>query len=74
MGVYGHVLDDTLRLAGLCGPYRPRWDALLLDDSLALIAPPQRPQLRVDLAASGEGPAGLQRQERPISGAPNPAN
>jgi hypothetical protein len=58
----------------LRAPYRPRWDDALIDDSLALIAPPQRPQLRVDLAAIGEELAELQRQERPISGDPNPAN
>jgi aminoglycoside phosphotransferase (APT) family kinase protein len=60
--------------AGLHAPYRPRWDDVLVDDSLALIAPSQRPQLQVDLAAIGEELALLQRQERPISGDPNPAN
>jgi hypothetical protein len=60
--------------AGLQAHYRPRWDEALVDDVLALIAPPHRSQLRTHLAALEEELDQLQRQERPISGDPNPAN
>jgi hypothetical protein len=60
--------------AGLPAPYRARWDDALIDDALALVAPPHRPQLRAHLATLEEELDQLQRQERPISGDPNPAN
>lgn len=59
---------------GLHAPYRPRWDETLVEDALALVAPTHRPQLRAHLAALREELDQLQRQERPISGDPNPAN